>query len=292
MEVSGKKCIFAPIHVQKSVVILPNYVQKSVSIPNDYVRKSVIQPAFYLRKNVTTTMERTVYQQLKTWKSCSQRKPLILNGARQVGKTWILHDFAQKEYKKEAYVICRKNDYAKALFSKDFDTDRILRGLRAITSVDITPDDTLIILDEVQELPEAIESLKYFCEQAPNYHIIVAGSLLGISLHQGVSFPVGKVDEIDMYPMNFEEFLMAKGEKGALQALKQKDYDTTNIIHEKLTDLLRQYYYVGGMPEAVLQYINTGGLQAVRHIQNRILRGYEADFSKHAPYLLIRFLHL
>ena len=180
-------------------------------------------------------------------------------------------------------MICRKNEYARSIFTKDFDVERILRGLRAITSVDITPDDTLIILDEVQDIPEAIEALKYFCEQAPQYHIAVAGSLLGISLHANVSYPVGKVDEINIYPMSFEEFLLAKGEKEIYKSVVAKDYATTNMVHEKLVELLRQYYYVGGMPEAVLKYIDTGALQAVRRIQNRILSGYDIDFSKHAP---------
>ena len=228
-------------------------------------------------------MERTVLQQLISWKNSDDRKPLILNGARQVGKTWVLREFAKREYKKEAYVICRKNEYARSIFTKDFDVERILRGLRAITSVDITPDDTLIILDEVQDIPEAIEALKYFCEQAPQYHIAVAGSLLGISLHANVSYPVGKVDEINIYPMSFEEFLLAKGEKEIYKSVVAKDYATTNMVHEKLVELLRQYYYVGGMPEAVQKYIETGALQAVRRIQNRILSGYDIDFSKHAP---------
>ena len=228
-------------------------------------------------------MERTVLQQLISWKNSDDRKPLILNGARQVGKTWVLREFAKREYKKEAYVICRKNEYARSIFTKDFDVERILRGLRAITSVDITPDDTLIILDEVQDIPEAIEALKYFCEQAPQYHIAVAGSLLGISLHANVSYPVGKVDEINIYPMSFEEFLLAKGEKEIYKSVVAKDYATTNMVHEKLVELLRQYYYVGGMPEAVQKYIDTGALQAVRRIQNRILSGYDLDFSKHAP---------
>lgn len=228
-------------------------------------------------------MERAVLQQLISWKNSDDRKPLILNGARQVGKTWVLREFAKREYKKEAYVICRKNEYARSIFTKDFDVERILRGLRAITSVDITPDDTLIILDEVQDIPEAIEALKYFCEQAPQYHIAVAGSLLGISLHANVSYPVGKVDEINIYPMSFEEFLLAKGEKEIYKSVVAKDYATTNMVHEKLVELLRQYYYVGGMPEALQKYIDTGALQAVRRIQNRILSGYDIDFSKHAP---------
>lgn len=228
-------------------------------------------------------MERLVIQELIKWKDGSDRKPLILNGARQVGKTWLLREFARTQYAKEAYIVCRKNDIVRQLFEQDFDIDRILRGLRAISGVDITPDDTLIVLDEVQEVPEAIESLKYFCEQAPRYHIAVAGSLLGISLHSGVSFPVGKVNQINVYPMSFEEFLLAKGEVELHKVIARKDYQTTNILHDKLVGILREYYYVGGMPEAVLKYVQSGALQEVRHIQKEILRGYDADFSKHAP---------
>lgn len=228
-------------------------------------------------------MKRLALQQLIDWKNKSDRKPLILNGARQVGKTWLLHEFARLEYKKEAYVICRKNELARQLFSQDFNVERILRGLRAITSVDITPADTLIILDEVQDIPEALEALKYFKEEAPEYHIAVAGSLLEISLHSDVSFPVGKINVINMYPLNFEEFLMAKGEEEACKLLATRDFATINLLHEKFTDLLREYYYVGGMPEAVLKYVETGALQEVRNIQLEILQGYDLDFSKHAP---------
>ena len=207
----------------------------------------------------------------------------MIPGARQVGKTWLLREFAKREYRKEAYIVCRKNELARQLFSQDFNIDRILRGLRALSGVDITPHDTLIILDEVQDIPEALESLKYFKEEAPEYHIAVAGSLLGISLHQDVSYPVGKVNVINLYPMNFEEFLLAKGENEACKLLQSRDYDTLNLLHEKYTDLLRQYYYVGGMPEAVKKYVETGALQEVRDIQEGILQGYGLDFSKHAP---------
>lgn len=228
-------------------------------------------------------MERFVLKELTAWKKALNRKPLIVNGARQVGKTWALREFSRREYAKEAYVVCRKSSMVEQAFRQDFDVERILRALRALTGVDITPGDTLIILDEVQEVPEAIESLKYFCEQAPSYHIAVAGSLLGISMHEGVSFPVGKVDFVNVWPMNFEEFLLAAGETEACKALASKDYAVTNILHERYCDLLRQYFYVGGMPEAVQEYVLTGALQEVRHIQDRILHGYESDFSKHAP---------
>lgn len=228
-------------------------------------------------------MERLVLQKLKEWKNRTGRKPLIVNGARQVGKTWALREFARREYTKEAYLICRKNELLEQIFKKDFDVERILIALRALTKVDITPGDTLIILDEVQEIPEAIEALKYFCENAPEYHIAVAGSLLGISLHHGISFPVGKVDEIDVYPMTYGEFLLAKGEGEAYKLLEEHNFEMTNLLHDKFVDLLRQYYYVGGMPEAVKEFVTTGALQEVRRIQKTILKGYERDFSKHAP---------
>lgn len=236
-----------------------------------------------MQENVSTIMERHVLQQLKEWKERKDRKPLIVNGARQVGKTWALREFAKREYAKEAYIICRKNKLVEQVFKQDFNVERILLSLSAIIHVDITPGDTLIILDEVQEIPEAIEALKYFCENAPEYHIAVAGSLLGISLHHNVSYPVGKVNEIDMYPMSYGEFLLAKGEKQCYKLLEEKNFEITNLLHEKYVDLLRQYYYVGGMPEAVKEYVESGALKEVRRIQKEILKGYERDFSKHSP---------
>ena len=228
-------------------------------------------------------MKRFALEQLIEWKKRPDRKPLVLNGARQVGKTWLLQEFARMEYRKTAYVVCRKNELARQIFSENFDVERIVRSLSALTGVDITPGDTLIILDEVQEIPEAIEALKYFCEEAPNYHIAVAGSLLGISLHGSVSFPVGKVNELHIFPMNFGEFLLAKGENFAYELLKSRDFAAVNPLHEKYVDLLRQYYYVGGMPEVVQKYVSSGALQEVRRIQLEILDGYERDFSKHVP---------
>lgn len=259
------------------------YVQKNVSLHINYVRKNVDNGHFYVQKNVDSTMERLVLQQLKEWKERKDRKPLIVNGARQVGKTWALREFAKREYAKEAYIICRKNELVEQVFKQDFNVERILLSLSAIIHVDITPGDTLIILDEVQEIPEAIEALKYFCENAPEYHIAVAGSLLGISLHHDVSYPVGKVNEIDMYPMSYGEFLLAKGEKQCYQLLEEHNFEITNLLHEKYVDLLRQYYYVGGMPEAVKKYVETRALKEVRRIQKEILKGYERDFSKHSP---------
>ena len=228
-------------------------------------------------------MERTVLHQLKEWKESKERKPLILNGARQVGKTWALREFARREYRKEVYLVCRKNELLRKVFTQDFDVKRIMLALRALSKVDITPGDTLIILDEVQDIPEILESLKYFCEEMPDYHIAVAGSLLGISLHPDVSFPVGKVNKIDVYPMDFGEFLLAMEEEELYKLLQQKQYDVTNLLHDKCINLLRQYYYVGGMPEAVKAFVETTNLEQVRNIQQDILHGYEMDFSKHAP---------
>ncbi len=228
-------------------------------------------------------MKRIVIEQLIKWKSRADRKPLVINGARQVGKTWLLREFGEKEYIQTAYISCYKNNVVKEIFSSDYDTKRIITALSAISNIDIKPENTLIVLDEVQEIPEVLESLKYFCEDAPEYHIAVAGSLLGISLHQGFSFPVGKVQSINIYPMNFEEFLLAKGEDRLYSILISRDFQTINMLHEKYVDLLRQYYYVGGMPEAVKKYVETGELKSVREIQKQILSDYSNDFSKHAP---------
>ncbi len=189
-------------------------------------------------------------------------------------------------------MVCRKNQLLTQIFQQDFDTERILRALKAMSRVDITPNDTLIILDEIQDIPEAIEALKYFCEQMPDYHIAVAGSLLGISIHKDVSYPVGKVNEVNVYPMNFEEFLLAKGERELVKRIADKDFDTLSVLDVHLLDLLRQYYYVGGMPEVVKQYVETEGLNEVRKIQLEILHGYELDFSKHAPKDLLQRIRL
>ena len=234
-------------------------------------------------KNVMGSMKRTVLQELISWRSSADRKPLILNGARQVGKTWLLQELARTGYAKEAYVMCRHNVSAERVFKQDYDAKRMIRALSALTGIDITPGDTLIILDEVQEIPEAIEALKYFCENVPEYHIAAAGSLLGISMHQGISFPVGKVNIVNLYPMSFEEFLLAKGEDQMQILLRESDYSVINTLHEKYIELLKQYYYTGGMPEAVAKFVQTGELQKVRHIQLNILKGYESDFSKHVP---------
>ncbi len=227
-------------------------------------------------------MIRTLYNELKKWQLSPTRKPLVLLGARQVGKTWLLEEFGRNEYSKVAFASLDRNEAVADLLRTEKNVDRILRGLSALLSVDITPGDTLIILDEIQDCPEALERMKVFCEDAPEFHVAVAGSLLGISLHSGVSYPVGKVDELTLYPMTFEEFIVAKGKEEMCNILKTHDWNLIASISDEYIDLLRQYYYVGGMPAVVKTYIEGMGLQAVRNEQKRIIFDYENDFSKHA----------
>lgn len=230
-------------------------------------------------------MERMAYTALLNWKKDPYRKPLVLEGARQVGKTWLLKEFGRREYEELCYVNCDNNPQITDLF-RDYDIDRIIRNLSAITNVRILPGKTLIVLDEIQELPKGLTALKYFEEEAPQYHIAVAGSLLGMEIHEGTGFPVGKVDEISLYPMNFTEFLKALGKDILVQNMERTAPDKWSELsgmREVFTELLRQYYYVGGMPEVVRSYIERQDLQAVRKIQSSILGAYRRDFSKHAP---------
>ncbi len=227
-------------------------------------------------------MKRSIYTSLCVWKASSHRKPLILQGARQVGKTYILKEFGKQEYKDVVYINCDDNDDMKEMFV-DYDIQRIIRSLSAISGVSIQPSTTLIILDEIQEIPRGLAALKYFCEKAPEYHVAVAGSLLGITLHEGTSFPVGKVDMLYMYPMDFEEFLCAMGKTQLLQLLGERDWACLSSMQQMLTELLRQYYFVGGMPEAVKAYIERGDIWEVRAIHNKIITAYRNDMSKHAP---------
>ncbi len=227
-------------------------------------------------------MRRLVYNELRKWKNAEDRKPLIVDGARQVGKTWILKEFGHNEFKNVVYINCDKTTEMKSLFF-DFDTARLLRAFGSIVEENIIPGETLIILDEIQEAPLGITALKYFCEDAPQYHIIAAGSLLGISLHGGSGFPVGKVDRLNMYPMTFSEFLEALGKKHLLNLLQSRKWVEISSLAPTFIELLRQYYFVGGMPEAVASYISDNDLLKVRAIQKRIIEDYEEDFSKHIP---------
>lgn len=226
-------------------------------------------------------MERNLLSDLYNWKLSSTRKPLILEGARQVGKTYLLRAFAKQAYAKEAYVSCDKNSKVAALFASDYNVLRIIRGLCALTSVDIEPENTLIILDEIQECPQALHALKYFCEDAPQYHIAVAGSLLGLSLHEQESFPVGKVDTLQLFPMTFDEFLQASNRTQLKECLLSRDWALINSLHPLFCDALREYYYVGGMPAVVKSYLENQSLSQVRAIQNDILKDYSRDFAKH-----------
>ena len=208
---------------------------------------------------------------------------MILNGARQVGKTYLLQEFGRKEYKKLAFFSLDREQTAAGVFETGATAKDILLSLSAISNVDITPGDTLIVLDEGQDCPKALEALKYLCEDAPDYHVVVAGSLLGLSLHSGVSYPVGKVEELKLYPMTFLEFLEAIGKQRMAETLRDSNWTVINMLGDEYARLLRQYYYVGGMPAAVKAFAEQKGLQTVRDIQRNILQDYRRDFSKHAP---------
>lgn len=227
-------------------------------------------------------MERSIYSSLKKWKDSPTRKPLILQGARQVGKTYILKEFGAREYSEVVYINCDDNNDMQNMFV-DYDVDRIIRSMSAISGVSIKPSTTLLILDEIQEVERGLASLKYFCEKAPEYHVAVAGSLLGITLHEGTSFPVGKVDMLYMYPMDFEEFLLAMGKEQLVELLRNNSWATLTPLRGMLTELLRQYYFVGGMPEAVKTYVERGDIWEVRSIHSKIIDAYRNDMSKHVP---------
>ncbi len=228
-------------------------------------------------------MERLTINKLVKWKESVNRKPLIVEGARQVGKTWLVQEFGRRYYKKVAYLNFESATELRGLFEQDFDVKRIIIAINAATGVTCTEGDTLIFLDEIQEATNGLTALKYFCEDAKGYHVVVAGSLLGIELHKGESFPVGKVQFLTLYPMSFPEFMLAMGEENLLKVLESKDWKMVQLFSGKLRDLLKYYYYVGGMPEAVLSFSQNRDWNEVRDIQNDILKSYERDVSKHAP---------
>jgi len=228
-------------------------------------------------------MERFALTALSKWKKSKSRKPLIIQGARQVGKTWLMKEFGRREYDQVAYINFESSDSLKSIFREDFDVSRLITAFHIETGIRIQPGSTLIILDEIQEAERGITSLKYFCENAPQYHIIAAGSLLGITLHQKTSFPVGKVDFLTLYPMSFNEFLLALGQDQLVELLESKDWPMITSFKAKLTGHLRHYYFIGGMPEAVSSFVSENDFDRVRTIQKSILSAYEHDFSKHAP---------
>lgn len=227
-------------------------------------------------------MVRLLYSDLIEWKNSKDRKPLIIEGARQVGKTWLLKEFGENEFENYVYINCDNNPQLEDIFI-DYDVQRIIRNLSAISNIKIEPGKTLIIFDEIQEFPKALTSLKYFCEQASDYHVTVAGSLLGLMDHHGTGFPVGKVDSLNLYPLSFVEFLLAAGKNILVEQIRDHKWAELNALSSQLIELLRQYYYVGGMPGVVLSYIEDSDIQKVRSIQKQILQDYEKDISKHAP---------
>ena len=228
-------------------------------------------------------MYRIAIEKLYQWKESKRRKPLIIEGARQVGKTWLMKEFGEKAYQDTIYINFDSNSRMSELFSEDLNVDRLIMGIELYAGKKIDPDHTLLIFDEVQEVPKALSSLKYFYENAPQYHIVCAGSLLGIALHGGTSFPVGKVDFLNLYPLSFKEFLMATTGERFAELLENQDYQMVNAFKQTFIDALKQYYFVGGMPEAVESFVEEKDFNEVREIQKRILSAYEQDFSKHAP---------
>ena len=237
-------------------------------------------------------MDRFALEKLKQWKEKKNRKPLIIRGARQVGKTWLMKEFGRTCFKKTAYVNFDSNIRMRQVFEGDINIERMILAISAETGVSIDSQDTLLIFDEVQEVPKALTALKYFCEEAPQYAIVAAGSLLGVAMHKGTSFPVGKVDFMDLYPLNFREFLYALGEERFVEILDSSDTDMVTMFKSKYMDRVREYYYVGGMPEVVQCYVDTKDFNEVREIQKNLLNYYQQDFSKHAEATLVPRLNL
>ena len=228
-------------------------------------------------------MYRTAIEKLKKWKDSKYRKPLIIEGARQVGKTWLMKEFGKQFYENTVYINFEANSKMEELFSGDLNCERLITGIELYSNEKINPNTTLVIFDEVQEVPRALTSLKYFYENAPEYNIVCAGSLLGIALHEGTSFPVGKVDFLKLYPLSYKEFLFATGNERYAELLEKKDFSLISSFASTYIGLLKQYYFIGGMPEVVCHYVDNKDYDEVRNIQKRILESYEQDFSKHAP---------
>lgn len=226
-------------------------------------------------------MRRFAMDQLVEWKNRKNRKPLLLKGARQVGKTWLMKQFGKEQFENTAYINFDNNHRMQAVFEDDYDIERIILAINIETKMKIEPEKTLIIFDEIQEAPRALSSLKYFCENAPEYAIIAAGSLLGVAIHKGISFPVGKIDTMQIEPMNFREFLIAVNEEGLADLIEKKDYELMASFRTKYIEWLKKYYFIGGMPEVVENFRENKDFDSIREIQNRILELYEDDFSKH-----------
>ena len=227
-------------------------------------------------------MKRDAIKYLYEWKSRANHKPMIVRGARQVGKTWLMRAFAEEAYDRYVYVNFEDNELIRNVFERDFDIERIILALQVATG-EVIDKDTLLIFDEIQEAPKGLTALKYFYEKAPEYSILAAGSLLGISMHEAVSFPVGKVEFMDLYPLSFREFLNALGQSQLVMVLEKEDWELMSLFHNKLVEYLKIYYFVGGMPGVVMEYLDTKDFNRVRVVQQEILNAYDNDFSKHAP---------
>lgn len=226
-------------------------------------------------------MQRTAILKLKEWKESKNHKPIIIEGARQVGKTWLMKEFGKQYYEQVVYLHFDNNQKLTALFENDYEIPRLIEGFEILSGIKINPDNTLIIFDEIQECPRALTSLKYFYENAPEYDIIAAGSLLGLMHHEGTGFPVGKVSFLNLYPMNFFEFARALGEEKLIELIEKKDFQMITVFKNDFEKLVKMYCYIGGMPEVVQNFVDNRNYKKVREIQKNILASYENDFSKH-----------
>lgn len=226
-------------------------------------------------------MQRTAILKLKEWKESKNHKPIIIEGARQVGKTWLMKEFGKQYYEQVVYLHFDNNQKLTALFENDYEIPRLIESFEILSGIKINPDNTLIIFDEIQECPRALTSLKYFYENAPEYDIIAAGSLLGLMHHEGTGFPVGKVSFLNLYPMNFFEFARALGEEKLIELIEKKDFQMITVFKNDFEKLVKMYCYIGGMPEVVQNFVDNRNYKKVREIQKNILASYENDFSKH-----------
>jgi predicted AAA+ superfamily ATPase len=247
---------------------------------------------YFWGKFMSEKMYRTGIKKLASWKLCDSKKPLVCLGARQVGKTWLIREFGRTEYRQMVYINFEKEKALREMFLPDLDVTRLVTNFELYSNLKITPEDTLIVLDEIQAAPRGITSLKYFHEDAPQYQIIAAGSLLGINLHEDESFPVGKVDFLELNPMSFYEFLLAMGENGLARILDEKLWDVLSPFTGKFKEFLKYYCYIGGMPEVVAHFSQHRDWKMARQIQKKILKTYRSDFSKHAPKEMVPRINL
>ncbi len=296
-KVHSEKCARFQKFVPKNVLDFKSSFRKMLTyhICGDKIQGSKVYVNIlyylYLFIKVGDYMEREIYDKLLKWKKSKYRKPLIVYGARQVGKTFILTEFGKNEYDNLIILNCDKDERIKEMFDHGFRMERIISDIEIISGQKVEPKKTLIFIDEIQEVPKAISSLKYFCEDASEYHVVVAGSLLGLAIHEGVSFPVGKVDELTLYPLSFAEFVLAKQGKSAYEKLKNDTVESLDSLSSVYKDLLREYYFTGGMPEVVVEYVEGRTPEELRDVQKKILANYSLDISKHAKSDILGRIH-